>query len=89
MRRITTSYAATVRFMLKQAEQVREVDGKKTYALVSDMLLQRLQNRSFLVDWQDRLYHDSVLVRFEDGSSIRQPPLPLWRNFWTSPIRKA
>ena len=67
MRRITTSYAATVRFMLKQAEQVREVDGKKTYALVSDVLLQRLQNRSFLVDWQDRLYHDSVLVRFEDG----------------------
>ena len=28
---------------------------------------QRILNRSFMVDWQDRLYTDSVLVRFEDA----------------------
>ncbi|MDB7906728.1 hypothetical protein PND83_12135 [Flavonifractor plautii] len=61
MRRITTSYAASVRFMLNQEVQGEEVK------VVPDVLAQRLVNRSFMVDQWDRLYRDSVLVRFEDG----------------------
>ena len=30
-------------------------------------MAQRLLNRSYLIDPRDRLYRDSVLVRFEDG----------------------
>lgn len=35
---------------------------RKAAIVVLDIL-----NRSFMIDWQDRLYMDSVLVRFEDG----------------------
>jgi len=61
MRRITTSYAASVRFMLDREAQGEEVK------VVPDVLAERLGNRSFMVDQWDRLYRDSVLVRFEDG----------------------
>lgn len=61
MRRITTSYAASVRFMLDREAQGEEVE------VVPDVLAERLVNRSFMVDQWDRLYRDSVLVRFEDG----------------------
>ena len=67
MRRFTTSHGATVKFMFNAAVE-REggaEDGK--LAIVNDALMQRVMNRSFMVDWQDRLYKDSVLVRFEDG----------------------
>ena len=67
MRRISTSYAATVRFMTQQALGDVTDDGKINMGLASDVIEERLCNRSFMVDWQDRLYHDSVLVRFEDG----------------------
>ena len=61
MRRPTTSYAASVRFMLDREAQGEEVK------VVPDVLAERLVNRSFMVDQWDRLYRDSVLVRFEDG----------------------
>jgi len=35
--------------------------------VVADAVTQRVLNRSFMIDWQDRLYQDCVLVRFEDG----------------------
>ena len=60
LRRLTTSYAATVRFM----EQSIEEEKDKVYP---DALMQRLLNRSFMVGPQDTLYRDSILVRFEDG----------------------
>lgn len=60
MRRITTSYAATMRFALNSTYQ-------KKGAVVKDNMAVRLLNRSYLIDKQDRLYRDSVLVRFEDG----------------------
>lgn len=64
MRRPTTSTAATVRFMLNSLlENFKE--GKVVY--MSDTLAIRVLNRSFMIDPQDRLYQDSVLVRFEDG----------------------
>lgn len=62
MRRITTSYGATVRFMLKAT---KEEGGEEK--VVSDVFTERLLNRSYMVDKWDRLYRDSVLVRFEDG----------------------
>ncbi|RHT73987.1 hypothetical protein DW741_02925 [Ruminococcaceae bacterium AM28-23LB] len=62
MRRPTTSYGATVRFMERTANEDLEGD-----TAVGDALTVRLLNRSFMVDRWDRLYRDSVLVRFEDG----------------------
>ena len=63
MRRITTSYAASTRFAYEQAKESKDTDKK----VVNDMLTTRILNRSFMVDTADRLYRDSVLVRFEDG----------------------
>ena len=66
MRRPTTSHAATVKFMYKAA--LESVEKKEeTKSVVSDAISERIMNRSFMIDWQDRLYKDSVLVRFEDG----------------------
>lgn len=67
MRRITTSYAASVRFMYAQAQMDQGREGGETFKVVSDVVSERIQNRSFMIDPQDRLYRDSVLVRFEDG----------------------
>ncbi|MDY5509307.1 hypothetical protein [Dysosmobacter sp.] len=64
MRRMTTSTASTVHFM---CEQLREGWEKGEYLKIPDALAQRVLNRSYMIDWQDRLYQDSVLVRFEDG----------------------
>ena len=61
MRRPTTSYAASVRF----ANDKRFQGGKTT--VFTAITAQRLLNRSYLIDPWDRLYRDSVLVRFEDG----------------------
>ena len=62
MRRPTTSYGATVRFMLNATKE----EGGEDW-VVGDAFTNRLLNRSFMVDRWDRLYRDSVLVRFEDG----------------------
>lgn len=61
MRRITTSYSATARFMQ------RGVQEKVGEVLMTDAFTERLLNRTFMIDKWDRLYRDSVLVRFEDG----------------------
>ena len=62
MRRPTTSYGATVRFIERRVNE--DLEGEK---VMGDALTVRLLNRSFMVDRWDRLYRDSVLVRFEDG----------------------
>ncbi len=72
MRRFTTSHGATVKFMynsaLEGAEKRKKGEEKgNAVAVVPDAVTQRVLNRSFMIDWQDRLYTDSVLVRFEDG----------------------
>ena len=64
MRRPTTSYGASVRFMYRSCIEGEE-DGKKR--VIRNAVIDRVLNRSFMIDPQDRLYHDSVLVRFEDG----------------------
>ncbi len=68
LRRFTTSHGATVRFMLGMSkytwEHPRE-DGR--HAVVGDAVFERIMNRSFMIDSRERLYKDSVLVRFEDA----------------------
>ena len=76
MRRPTTSYAASVRFITDESVQ------ESKDAVVTDTIAQRLLNRSYLIDPWNRLYRDSVLVRFEDGKLNPRVPLLLWRNFW-------
>lgn len=66
MRRFTTSHGATVQFMYNSALHSEENEDGKTL-VVPDAVSQRILNRSFMIDWQDRLYADSILVRFEDG----------------------
>ena len=69
LRRITNSHAASVRFMYDTAlayeEDPNDKDAKRP--VVIDVVINRVLNRSYLIDWQDRLFKDSVLVRFEDG----------------------
>lgn len=72
LRRVTTSYAATVRFMANKGFQKQEQDEQESaknqrIKFVSDALNERILNRSYLIDWQSRLFRDSILVRFEDG----------------------
>ena len=65
MRRITTSYSASIRFMVNNSKNSNDEDEKKSH--MPDIFVNRLLNRSFMVNSFDRLYHDSVLVRFEDA----------------------
>ena len=61
VRRPTTSYAATVRYMLPQ------IGNPKDPKRIPDVILQRVLNHSHLWNPDDRLFRDSVLIRFEDG----------------------
>ena len=71
MRRFTTSHGATVKFMYdsakKGADKILKEKGKNVTLIVPDAVTQRVLNRSFLSDADDRLYKDSIVVRFEDG----------------------
>ena len=72
MRRFTTSHGATVRFMYesaKAAEAKEKEDESAKKNVVSDAVMERVLNRSFMIDPDQRLYKDSVLVRFEDGKT--------------------
>lgn len=68
MRRFTTSYGAAVRSMYngvkKQAVEDPDAEVKN---VVPDAVSQRACNRSFMRDPDERLYRDSIIVRFEDG----------------------
>ena len=67
MRRITTSFAATTRFMVDRVGWTEEEKEDEAHSVLPDLINVRMLNRSFMVDPWNRLYHDSVLVRFEDG----------------------
>lgn len=64
MRRITTSYGGAMRFMHAFPGKT---DEERKGTVVGDQVTDKLLNRSFMIDPEDRLYQDSVLVRFEDG----------------------
>lgn len=65
IRRVTTSFAATTRFMVDCPAKSEE--EKESLGVLPDLINVRMLNRSYLIDPWDRLYRDSVLVRFEDG----------------------
>lgn len=65
MRRPTTSHGATVKFMYGEALKATR-EGEEVM-VVSDAIMERVVNRSFMIDPEDRLYRDGVLVRLEDG----------------------
>lgn len=67
MRRFTTSHGATVGFMYRQAQAADDQEKGKAKVVVSDAVMERVLNRSFMIDPEDRLYKDSILVRLEDG----------------------
>jgi hypothetical protein len=64
MRRITNSYASTIKFQLNNNTFKGEFNEK---ASLDNAIINRILNRSFMIDWQNRFFKDSVLVRFEDG----------------------
>lgn len=67
LRRFTTSEAATFRWQIEKCN-VLDTGGQQK-GVASDLALDRALNRSFMIDPEDRLYKDSVLVRFEDGKT--------------------
>ncbi len=67
VRRPTTSYAASNRFMWATAAQAQYKEDDTTIVVMVDNIAPTLLNRSYMADWQDRLFMDSRLVRFEDG----------------------
>ena len=66
MRRITSAYGASMRFMHNRVLEYQRGESEKVAAM-DDNMLTRVLNRSYMIDPQDRLYADSVLVRFEDA----------------------
>ena len=66
MRRITTSAAATFRWQIEKRDLLK---AEKEGGVAADLAMDRALNRSFMIDPDDRLYKDSVLVRFEDGKT--------------------
>jgi len=67
VRRPANSCGATVRFITKQIAEQRDQENGSKIVVPPDTLADRLLNRSFMIDWQDRLRQDCVIVRFEDG----------------------
>lgn len=66
MRRITNSYGASVKFMQDRVLKYQRGESDEITA-IDDTLTNRVLNRSYMIDPEDRLYMDSRLVRFEDG----------------------
>lgn len=65
LRRLTTSHAASLKFAVLDAKKNFEESGKATF--VPDAVLQRTTARNYLADPRDKLFKDSVIVRFEDA----------------------
>lgn len=71
LRRFTTSAAATLRWQIEKRNLLNNEEEKLKGKMVvaSDLAVDRVLTRSFMIDPEDRLYKDSVLVRFEDGKT--------------------
>ena len=67
MRRFTNSHGASVKFMLEMANIADDKEKGTVKTVVSDAVTERILNRSFMIDPEDRLYKDGILVRLEDG----------------------
>ena len=83
IRRPTTSYAATLRFMVAQL-------GNPDKPLrIPDELTERILNRSYLREPADRLLMDSALVRFEDGKLNNKAIFPVLAEFLDIPYTES
>ena len=83
IRRPTTSYAATLRFMAAQL-------GDPDHSLrIPDALTERMLNRSYLREPDDRLLKDSALVRFEDGKLNPKAIFPVLSAFLDIPYTES
>ncbi len=67
VRRFTQSHGATVGFMYMESLSADDKEKGTAKTVVSDAVMERVLNRSFMIDPEDRLYKDGVLVRLEDG----------------------
>ena len=69
IRRPSTSYAASVRFALDILNKEIEIfeTGENLAKYIKDIISSKICNKSFMADPSDRLYRDSIIVRFEDG----------------------
>lgn len=67
IRRPTSSHGGTMRFMWNTVWEARAPG--EAHKLVNDALAERILSRNDLRDPDDRLFHDAVLVRFEDGKT--------------------
>lgn len=59
VRRFTTTYGSTLRFMHHKTHV--------SHSVVFDLMTQRILNRSYMRNSEDRLFRDAKVVRFEDG----------------------
>lgn len=83
IRRPTTSYAATVRFMVAQLGNPNDLRQ------IEDELTCRILNRSYLREPDDRLLKDSALVRFEDGKLNPKAIFPVLAEFLDIPYTES
>lgn len=67
MRCPTTSYAASIKYMRNSVDTGKKDSKTGSYTILIDEITRRILSRSYLIDWQDRLFQDCILVRFEDG----------------------
>lgn len=83
IRRPTTSYAATVRFMVAQ------LGNPENPLKIEDAITGRILNRSYLREPDDRLLKDSALVRFEDGKLNPKAIFPVLSAFLDIPYTES
>lgn len=67
LRRPTTAHGGAMNFAW--GNFLKETDKDKEKTIIGDDVIGRLLNRSYLRDPDDRLYRDSIIVRFEDGKT--------------------
>ena len=68
MRRFTTSYGGTMRFMWAHQSDTHEWKGREIRAnIIPDTILDKIGSRTFMAAEDNRLMKDAVVVGFENG----------------------
>lgn len=87
MRRITTSFAASTRFMVDRPDRTEE--ERQKVGVLPDLINVRMLNRGYMADPWNRMYHDSRLVRFEDGKLNPRATFTALAEFLDIPYTKS
>ena len=95
VRRFTGSFGGSMRFFqiqskndLKAAEEGKGEQEDQLHA-AEDFLSERVLNRSFMVDPEDRMFRDSVIVRLEDGKLNPKATLSALASFLDLPYTQS